>query len=195
MQKKPNGLYILIKNNIVSIKEDASIWLNQSYFNYATGVKMVNESKWEQLFGFPAVKPDGDVDQKHCNMAYAIQRVTEEIVIKMAREAKRITGSKNLCMSGGVALNCVANGKLLKENIFKEIYIQPASGDAGGALGGALIGYHTYFDQERKYPTGIDSMNGSYLDPEYSDKEAVIALKNTKPNLNILSLSMSCAKK
>jgi carbamoyltransferase len=108
-----------IKDEMVSIKSDGSIWLNQKYFKYATNLKMVNEAKWEKLFGFKAVQPDGEIEQKHCNLAYAIQTVTEEIVILMAKEAKRITGSDYLCMAGGVALNCVANGKLLKEQIFK----------------------------------------------------------------------------
>jgi carbamoyltransferase len=170
----------LIKGHIVDIKEDGSIWLNQKYFNYATGLTMINESKWEQLFGFPTVKPDGDVDQKHCNLAFAIQKVTEEIVIKMAKEAKKLTGSDNLCMSGGVALNCVANGKLLTENIFKEIYIQPASGDAGGSLGAALTAHYMYFENPRVDIQSPDAMKGSYLGPEYSDKETMIAFKKHK---------------
>lgn len=169
-----------IKENIVDVKEDGSIWLNQDYFNYATGLKMINETKWEQLFGFNTVKPDGDIEQKHCNLAFAIQKVTEEIVIKMAKEAKRLTGSDNLCMSGGVALNCVANGKLLKENVFKEIYIQPASGDAGGSLGAALTAHYMYFENRRDKTQMPDSMKGSYLGPEFSDKEIHIALKKHK---------------
>ncbi|MDB5120083.1 MAG: Carbamoyltransferase [Sphingobacteriales bacterium] len=170
----------LIKENIVDIKEDGSIWLNQKYFDYATGLKMINESKWETLFGFKTVKPDGEIEQKHCNLAFAIQKVTEEIVIKMAKEAKRLTGSEYLCMSGGVALNCVANGKLLQENIFKKIYIQPASGDAGGALGAALTANYMYFDQARNKIQCADRMKGSYLGPEYSDKEALITFKKHK---------------
>lgn len=170
----------LIKEHLVSIKEDGSIWLNQDYFTYSTGLRMVNERKWETLFGFPPVKPDGEVGQKHCNLAFAIQTVTEEIVIKMAKEAKKITGSDYLCLSGGVALNCVANGKLIKENIFKEIYIQPAAGDAGGALGAAQFAHHMYFGQARKFSNKADMMNGSYLGPEYSDKESVISFKKHK---------------
>lgn len=175
-----NSYINLIKKEIVRIKEDGSIWLNQKYFNYAVGLKMVNESSWEKLFGFPAVRPDGKVEQKHCNLAYAIQKVTEEIVIKMAIEAKKITGSDYLCMSGGVALNCVANGKLLKENVFKDIFIQPAAGDAGGALGAALLAHYIYYDQKREIAINRDSMRGSYLGPEYSDKEAIISFKKHK---------------
>lgn len=170
----------LIKKEIVTIKADGSIWLNQAYFNYTTDLKMVNEGKWEKLFGFAAVEPDGKIEQKHCNLAYAIQKVTEEIVIKMAKEAKRVTGSDYLCMAGGVALNCVANGKLLKENIFKEIFIQPASGDAGGALGAAQIANFMYFDNVRALPKIGDSMKGSYLGPDFSDKEAITAFKKLK---------------
>jgi carbamoyltransferase len=169
-----------IKENIVDIKEDGSIWLNQDFFNYATGLKMINETKWEQMFGFKTVKPDGDIEQIHCNLAYAIQKLTEEIVLKMAKEAKRLTGSDYLCMSGGVALNCVANGKLLKENLFKEIYIQPASGDAGGSLGAALTAHYMYFENPREVVKKPDSMNGSYLGPEFSDKEINIAFKKHK---------------
>ena len=170
----------LIKEHIVSIKEDGSIWLNQSYFNYATGLKMVKDKKWEKLFGFPVVKPDGKIDQRHCNMAYAIQKVTEEIVLKMAHEAKRLTGSDYLCMAGGVALNCVANGKLLKEGIFKDIWIQPAAGDAGGALGAAQMAHHVYFGEPRVPSLNGDTMKGAYLGPEYSDKEAELSFRKHK---------------
>ena len=170
----------LIKEHIVSIKDDGSIWLNQAYFNYATGLKMVNETKWEKLFGFGAIKPDGKVEQKHCNLAYAIQNITEEIVIKMAKEARRVTGSDYLCLAGGVALNCVANGKLLKEKIFKDIFIQPAAGDAGGALGAAEIAHYMYYEQERKRTNGTDLMQGAYLGPEFSDKESTLAFRKHK---------------
>jgi len=170
----------LIKEHIVSIKDDGSIWLNQAYFNYATGLKMVNETKWEKLFGFGAIKPDGKVEQKHCNLAYAIQNITEEIVIKMAKEARRVTGSDYLCLAGGVALNCVANGKLLKEKIFKDIFIQPAAGDAGGALGAAEIAHYMYYEQDRKRTNGTDLMQGAYLGPEFSDKESTLAFRKHK---------------
>lgn len=170
----------LIRTKMVSVKEDGSIWLNQRYFRYATGLAMVHEKRWETLFGFPAVKPDGKVGQEHCNLAWAIQHVTEEIVLKMAREAQRLTGSTNLCMAGGVALNCVANGKLLKANIFDNIFIQPAAGDAGGALGAALAVQHLYFQQPRIVTPGIDQMHGAYLGPEFSDKEATQAFRKLK---------------
>jgi carbamoyltransferase len=171
----------LIRDNLVTINEDGSIYLHQEYFQYATGLEMIYHRKWEQLFGFPAVLPDGEIFQHHCNLAYAIQQVTEEIVLKMSEEAKRITGCDNLCMSGGVALNCVGNGKLLKAGIFKEIYIQPASGDAGGALGAAIAAYHLYFGGQREIDsTNADAMSGSYLGPYFSEKEIIGTLKKQK---------------
>ena len=127
----------VIKSTLVDIKEDGSIFLDQSYFNYATGLRMTNNEKWQSLFGLPPRRPESELDQNYCNLALACQIVTEEIVIRLAKEAKRITGSKYLCMAGGVALNCVANGKIDDLKIFDEIFIQPASGDAGGALGAA----------------------------------------------------------
>jgi carbamoyltransferase len=179
--KQTTDFIRLIKDEIVSVKDDGSIWLNQDYFQYSTGLKMVNDDKWEALFGFSAVKPDdGQLEQKHCNLAYAIQKVTEEIVSKMAIEARSATGCDYLCMSGGVALNCVANGKILKENIFKDIFIQPAAGDAGGALGAAQIAHHMYFGQRRKATSNGDLMQGAYLGPDFSDKEAIITFKKHK---------------
>ncbi|MEI8202226.1 MAG: carbamoyltransferase C-terminal domain-containing protein, partial [Bacteroidota bacterium] len=169
-----------IKDNLIDIKADGSIWLNQSFFNYASGLTMVKEMKWEALFGFPLRKPEAELEQHHCNLALAIQRVTEEIVIKMALEAKRLTNSDNLCMAGGVALNCVVNGKLLKEGIFKNIYIQPAAGDAGGALGAALTASHMYFDEERTFDGLNDQMSGAYLGPEFSDKEIELMCRKVK---------------
>lgn len=168
----------IIKKHIVDIKEDGSIWLNQDYFNYATGLRMVKDAKWAALFGFPRREAESELEQKHCNLGLAIQKVTEEIVIKMAKEAKRITGADSLCMAGGVALNCVANGKLLREGIFKNVYIQPAAGDAGGALGAALAAAHIYFDDPRVCDEKNDTISGSYLGPEYSDKE--IEMMNRK---------------
>ena len=168
----------IIKKYLVDIKDDGSVWLDQSYYNYSTGLRMVQDKKWEALFGFARRDADSDLEQHHCNLALAIQKVTEEIVIKMAKEIKRITGSENLCMAGGVALNCVANGKLLREGIFKNIYIQPAAGDAGGALGAAMAASFMYFGESRVVDGVNDLMSGSYLGPDYSDKE--IELMNRK---------------
>lgn len=162
----------LIREVLVKIKPDGSIWLNQDYFNYATGLRMVHDAKWEILFGFPRRESESNLEQKHCDLGLAIQEITEEIVILMAQEAKRLTGSKACVLAGGVALNCVANGKLKDAGIFEEVFIQPAAGDAGGALGAALAAHYIYFDQERVIDsTKMDAMAGSYLGPSYSDKE------------------------
>ncbi|HXB41838.1 MAG TPA: carbamoyltransferase [Bacteroidia bacterium] len=169
-----------IKNELIEIKDDGSIWLNQKYFNYAVGLRMAKDDKWNELFGFPRRESESELQQHHCDFGLAIQVVTEEIVIKMAKEAKRLTGSKNLCLAGGVALNCVANGKLQKEKIFENIFIQPASGDAGGAPGAALAAYHIYFKKDRVIPKAMDGMSGSYLGPEFSDQEIKLTAKKYK---------------
>ena len=170
----------LIKNNLVDIKDDGSIWLNQKYYNYATGLRMVRDDKWKELFGFDRRTEKIDIEQHHCNLALAIQIVTEEIVLKMGQEAKRLTNSDNLCLAGGVALNCVANGKLQKEGIFKNIYIQPAAGDAGASLGAAQAIYYMYFDGTREVDGINDVMEGSYLGPSFSTKEVMSMNKKTK---------------
>ncbi len=172
----------IIKTELIDIKSDGSLWLNQDYFNYATGLRMVHDKKWEKLFGFPRRNAETDMNQAQSDLGMAIQKVTEEIVILMAKEAKRLTGSKNLCMAGGVALNCVANGKLVKAGVFDNIFIQPAAGDAGGALGAAQVANYIYFKKERKVTNGVmmDSMKGSYLGPEASSKEIEIMARKTK---------------
>ncbi|MFA5668574.1 MAG: carbamoyltransferase [Balneolaceae bacterium] len=170
----------IIKNNLVDIRNDGSIWLNQDYFGYTTGLRMVNEKKWEELFGFPRRENERELEQHEADLALAIQMVTEEIVIKMATHAQELTGAKALCMAGGVALNCVANGKLQDTQIFEEIYIQPAAGDAGGAVGAALATHHIYFDMER-IPQKPDSMKGAFLGPEYHDLDIERGLKKFKP--------------
>ncbi|MDD3877154.1 MAG: carbamoyltransferase [Bacteroidales bacterium] len=161
----------IIKKDLIKIYDDGSVWLNQKYFNYATGLRMTHDDSWEKLFGFPARKAESELEQKHCDMALAIQIVTEEIVIKMAQEAKKLTDSEYLCMAGGVALNCVANGKLQNTGIFKDIFIQPAAGDAGGALGAALTAHHIYYGKERVIADGMDGMKGAYLGPEFSEHD------------------------
>ncbi len=160
-----------IKTILADIKPDGSIWLDQRWFTYTTGLRMIDDKKWQTLFGFPRRTPDEPLQQRHCNLALAIQTVTEEIVLNMAAEAKRITGMENLCMAGGVALNSVANGKLLRAGLFKDVYIQPAAGDAGGALGAALAASHLYFEEKRTVVPGMDSMQGAYLGPYFSEKE------------------------
>ncbi|NIJ53388.1 carbamoyltransferase family protein [Dyadobacter arcticus] len=170
----------IILKELVDLKEDGSVWLDQEYFDYATGLKMVNEDKWEALFGFKTRKPEDPLEAIHCNLGLAIQNITEEAVIRMAKEAKRLTGADYLCMAGGVALNCVSNGKLQKANIFKDIFIQPAAGDAGGALGAAQAAYHIYFQQERNITWKADAMRGSYLGPTFSDLDVALTAKKYK---------------
>jgi carbamoyltransferase len=170
----------IIKRELVEIKEDGSVWLNQKYFNYATGLRMVHDDMWKDLFGFPRRESETELQQHHCNLGLAIQQITEEVVIKMAQEAKRLTNSDYLCMAGGVALNCVANGKLLNAGIFKDIFIQPAAGDAGGALGAAQAAYHIYFGQPRTVTKQMDDLQGSYLGPEFSDMEVKTLAKKYK---------------
>lgn len=169
-----------IKKDLVVIKEDGSIWLDQQYFDYATGLKMVREADWERLFGMKTRKPEDPLEAHHCNLGLAIQRVTEEVVVKMAKEAKRLTGADYLCLAGGVALNCVSNGKLQKSGVFKEVFIQPAAGDAGGALGAALTAYYIYFDQKRTINYTQDAMSGSYLGPTFSDLDVELVAKKYK---------------
>lgn len=171
----------IIKQELVDIKEDGSIWLDQKYFNYATGLRMVFDDKWEKLFGFPVRSAETEIEQHHCDLGLAIQEITEEVVLLMAQEAKRLTNAEYLVLAGGVALNCVSNGKLQAAGIFKDIYIQPAAGDAGGALGAALAANYIVFDQDRVVESDkLDSMEGSYLGPEYSNLDIKLMAKKFK---------------
>ena len=159
----------LILDKLVDLKPDGSFRLDQDYFNYATGLTMVNQ-KFADLFGEPVRKPDTEkITQFHMDIAASIQAVTEEVVLTITRSLAKEYSMPNLCMAGGVALNCVANGKILRDNSFKDIWIQPASGDAGGAVGAALAVWHKELNKPRKVNLG-DSMKGSYLGPSYSQK-------------------------
>jgi len=179
----------LIKTELADIHEDGSIWLNQDYFSYATGLRMIDEKKWAQLFGFEKRSEDAELQQHEADLALAIQTVTEEVVLKMARHAKELTGSENLCLAGGVALNCVANGMIQREGIFENIFIQPAAGDAGGATGAALAAWHIYFGKERN-PAEPDAMKGAFLGPSYHPFEIQKQLKNYHPVFEELSDEM-----
>lgn len=173
-----------ILSELVDIREDGSILLNMKYFKYATGLKMTNNEKWTKLFGIPPRNAESEITQEYMNMALAIQQVTEEIVIKLARTAKNLTNSDYLVMAGGVALNCVANGKLLNAGLFKDIWIQPAAGDAGGALGAAYLGWYLWKGEIRTVKGNADAMRGAFLGPEYDDKNilGVIRKYNAKYN-------------
>jgi len=160
----------LIKDHLIDIKEDGSFALDMSYFNYCTGLTMTNE-KFDRLFGGPPRAQEAELTQREMDLAASIQVVTEDVVIKLAQNIAQTTGEKNLCLAGGVALNCVANGKLLRENIFENIWIQPAAGDAGGALGAALAAYHLMLKGPRQVTPGHDAMKGSYLGPQFSSAE------------------------
>ena len=155
-----------IYDNLVDLKEDGSFRMNMEFFNYPAGLRMTSK-KFDNLFGGPSRKPESPLTQREMDLARSVQEVTEEIMLRMARHIKKETGEKYLCLAGGVALNCVANGKLLRENIFDDIWIQPAAGDAGGALGAAMIIYHQHLGNPQQNKDN-DFQRGSYLGPHYS---------------------------
>ncbi len=164
-----------IRRELLDIKPDGSFWLNPDYFNFLRGTTMTNEAFYG-LFGGPPRRPEEKIDQRHMDVARSIQVVTEEIMLLLARHARELTGLKNLCMAGGVALNCVANGHILREKIFERIWIQPAAGDAGGALGAALAAWHAQ-EETPRVPTTPDAMQTSLLGPGYSDDEIETVLR------------------
>jgi len=158
-----------ILGTMVDVKDDGSMWLDQSFFNYTTGLTMTS-AKCDALFGGPARKPEAPITQREMDLAASIQVITEDVMLKAARHVKAMTGATNLCLAGGVALNCVGNGRILREGPFERIWIQPAAGDAGGALGAAL---HTWFDllKSPRTPVPEDAMQGSWLGPSYTDRD------------------------
>lgn len=159
-----------IFENVVDLKKDGSFWLDQSYFNYATGLTMTS-SKFDKLFGGPLRNPETPLTQRHMDLAASVQKVTEEIILRIACNLAATHKIGNLCLAGGVALNCVANGKVLRDGSFKRIWVQPAAGDAGGAVGGALAAYHQHFDRKRRMNGPLDGMQGAFLGPEFSQQE------------------------
>ena len=160
----------LIKDKLIHIAEDGSFQLDMSYFDYTTSLTMTNK-KFDALFGGVPRTAESELTQRDMDLAASVQKVTEEVVIKIARGIAKETGEKNLCLAGGVALNCVANGALLRENIFDNIWIQPAAGDAGGALGAALSAWYLHHDNNRTVSTERDAMQGAYLGPEFTDND------------------------
>jgi carbamoyltransferase len=160
----------LILKELIDLKEDGSFRMNMSYFNYLSGLTMTNGA-FSRLFGGPPRKPESPLTQREMDLAASIQKVTEEVMMRLARHVKRVTGAENLCLAGGVALNCVGNGRILREGPFKRIWIQPAAGDAGGALGVALLIHHKVCGCERTANTETDCMKGAYLGPAFSDEE------------------------
>lgn len=167
-----NPIYTdLIESELIDIKPDGTFHLNMDYFEYPVGSVMTN-NKFAKLFGGPPRSKEAKITQREMDLAASIQVVTEKVVLRLAKTIRQETGHKNLCLAGGVALNCVANGKLLRENIFENIWVQPASGDAGGALGAALAVWYEYLDNERSVDQNrTDSMSGAYLGPEFSQTE------------------------
>jgi len=180
-----NPIYIDKIKQVIDIKDDGTFRLDQSFFNYATGLTMTNK-KFDRLFGHERRDPaKNKLTQFHMDIAASIQKLTEEIMIKLARSIRKEYGIKNLCLAGGVALNCVANGKILEEKIFDKIWIQPAAGDAGGALGAALALWHLEFDKPREINPN-DSMHGSYLGPEFSQDQIEVHLREIGANFEVL---------
>jgi len=163
-----------ILDELVDLREDGSLRLNMKYFDFAAGLTMTN-GRFDQLFGGPPRRPESEVTQREMDLARSVQEVTEEAMLRMARHAHRETGEKNLCLAGGVALNCVGNGRILREGPFERIWIQPAAGDAGGSLGAALSVWHQYLGNERRVEEvcrgGSDGMRGAYLGPKFTDDE------------------------
>ena len=159
-----------ILDHLVDLREDGSFRLDMKYFNYCQGLTMTSE-RFHRLFDGPPRQPEAELTQKEMDLARSVQDVTEEIMLRMARHVRRETGERDLCLAGGVALNCVANGKILRQGIFDRIWIQPAAGDAGGALGAALFAWHQVLDKPRQVTEGRDSQSGSYLGPAFSSAQ------------------------
>ena len=174
-----------ILDHLIDLKTDGSFRLDLSYFNYCTGLTMTS-TRFHDLFGAPPRPAESQLTQKHMDIAASIQKVTEEVVLRLSRSLIKETGEKNLCLAGGVALNCVANGKILREGFQDNLWIQPASGDAGGALGAALAGYHLHLEEPRQLTASGDSMKGSYLGPIFSDEEIAKRLEGVGAQFEVL---------
>lgn len=167
-----------IRQHLIDLRSDGSFLLNMDYFAYATDCRMTRDTAWERLFGIPPRLPEQPVTQAHIDLAYAAQAVTEEAVVRLARTARRMTGCRDLVMAGGVALNCVANGRIEREGIFERLWIQPAAGDAGGALGAAYAARHIYLNEPRLYQQP-DALAYGYLGPSFSDARIVALIRKT----------------
>ncbi|HUD84392.1 MAG TPA: carbamoyltransferase [Candidatus Saccharimonadales bacterium] len=172
---EPKYAEVILKE-LLDLKADGSFWLNLDYFNFLTGTTMTN-GRFHDLFGGPPRRPEETIQQRHMDAARSIQAVTEEVMLRLAQHARQLTGQKNLCLAGGVALNCVANGRILREKIFDRLWIQPAAGDAGGALGAALAAWHLAQEDDETPGPKSDAMQGSFLGPEYSDDQIETALR------------------
>jgi carbamoyltransferase len=180
-----------ILENLVDLKDDGTFRLNMDYFEYCTGLTMTNR-RFNELFGAPPRRPESKISQREMDIAASIQRVTEEVVLRLARTVRTETGEDYLCLAGGVALNCVANGRVLRDAAFKGIWVQPAAGDAGGALGAAAIGWHVHDDQPRVVGNG-DTMRGTYLGPSYEPPAVATALRRVNAVYRRLGDDELCA--
>jgi carbamoyltransferase len=186
----------VIKNNLIDIKDDGTFRLNLEYFEYCTGLTMTN-ANFDRLFGGPARKPEQRLTQREMDLAASIQAVTEEVMLKLAAGIAKETGEKNLCLAGGVALNCVANGKLLRKKYFDRLWMQPAAGDAGGALGAAYVAYYRHGGQARVVGEGMDAMRGGYLGPQFAQHDIEQRLRKAGAVFEVVEekqLVEECAK-
>ena len=175
----------VILDKLIDLKADGSFRLNLDYFNYCVGLTMTNR-KFDGLFGQSPRTPEQLLTPFHMDIAASVQQVTEEILLRMTRAVARETGERNLCLAGGVALNCVANGKILRDGKFDGIWIQPAAGDAGGSIGAALCAYHLYKDQPRRPHRGLDGMRGSYLGPQFEQSELELRLRAAGAHFSVV---------
>ncbi len=175
----------LILDKLIHVKDDGSFRLNMKYFNYCTGLTMTN-GKFAKLFNLSPRKPEEPVTQVHMDLAASVQAVTEEVILKLVADVVERYQMENLCLAGGVALNCVANGKLLKQGLVKNLWVQPAAGDAGGALGAAYAVYHQYLGSERKLENGSDKMRGSFLGPAFSHEDIVTRLEQLGADYTVI---------
>ena len=184
-----------IREHLIDVKPDGSFRLDMAYFDYCTGLTMTND-RFARLFGMAVRQPEHELTQDHMDMAASVQQVAEEVVIQLARWTAKETGLKNLCLAGGVALNCVANGKLLRERVFDNIWVQPAAGDSGGALGAALYASHALLGQQRRFTPASDGMRGSYLGPSYEQADIERRLKDAGADFEVMTdtdLLATCA--
>jgi carbamoyltransferase len=166
-----------IIEHLIDLKPDGSFHLNQEYFDYCVGLRMSNDS-FDRLFGGPARAPDAPLEQRHMDLAASVQTVTEEVIVRMVRSLVAETGLRRLCLAGGVALNCVANGRILRNGAIDDLWVQPAAGDAGGALGAALAAYHEFLERPRRVGNARDGMQGAYLGPAFSNAEIADRLRD-----------------
>ncbi|MDR2438151.1 MAG: carbamoyltransferase [Planctomycetaceae bacterium] len=170
----------LIYEHLIDLRSDGSMLMNQKYFEYATGLRMYHQKRWQQLFGIPPRQPETEISQEYMDMALAIQEVTEEIVLRLVKTVIELTGCRNLVMAGGAALNCSANGFLLKQKLFDQLWIQPAAGDAGGSLGAALAVHHIVNGNQRNIVSNNDQMQGAYLGPKFNSDDVTRTAKRYK---------------